>query len=490
MRTKAQWAQLRTVIVGAGEAGRAIARDLRGVPEYGLDPIGFLDDHDTVGEVAALPTLGRLDDLGDVLREHRPDVVVVAIPALARARVHQLAAIASAWGATVRYLPSFVAALERDARTSDLRSLSMSHLIGRDEAHVVSPGAREVVTGKRVLVTGSGGSIGGELCRQVASFEPAKLYMLDHDESNLHGLQLRMSGRALLDDDGIIVADVRDARRMDQVFAQCRPQVVFHAAALKHLPLLEQHPCEGVKSNVLGTQNLVEAALRHDTERFVMISTDKAADPTSVLGATKRLAELIAQAYGTGPMRVASVRFGNVLGSRGSLLTVIEEQVTRGEPVTITHPDVTRFFMTVEEAVGLVFEAARMADSGEIFVLDMGEPVRVLDLVNSYAEQRHADADVQVRFTGLRPGEKLNETLFGRGEEQAPTEHPRITVTRSRSAGAELLPLVRYLYESAQANEPTQVRRLFSALLPEYDAPAVAAPAPASVLSAPYPDGF
>jgi FlaA1/EpsC-like NDP-sugar epimerase len=490
LRTEAGWNQLRTVIVGAGEAGRAIGRDLKGVPEFGLDPIGFLDDNETVSAVPDLPVLGVLDDLGDVLRDHHPDVVVIAIPALPRGRVHQLAAIASAWGATVRYLPSFVAALERDARTSDLRSLSMSHLIGRDEAHVVSAAAREVVAGKRVLVTGSGGSIGGELCRQVASFGPEKLYMLDHDESNLHGLQLRMSGRALLDDDDILIADVRDARRMEQVFAQCRPQIVFHAAALKHLPLLEQHPCEGVKSNVLGTQNLIEAALRHDTERFVMISTDKAADPTSVLGATKRLAELIAQTYGSGPMRVASVRFGNVLGSRGSLLTVIEEQVTRGEPVTITHPDVTRFFMTVEEAVGLVFEAARMADSGEIFVLDMGDPVRVLDLVNSYAEQRHAAADLQIHFTGLRPGEKLNETLFGHGEEQAPTEHPRIMVTRSRSAPAELLPLLRYLYESAGANEPAQVRRLFSALLPDYRASAPAATAPQHVLAAPYPDGF
>jgi FlaA1/EpsC-like NDP-sugar epimerase len=490
MRTEAQWAQLRALIVGAGEAGRAIGRDLRGVPEFGLDPIGFLDDHETISGVPGLSVLGVLDDLGDVLRDHNPDVVVIAIPALARARVHQMAAIASAWGASVRYLPSFIAALERDARTSDLKSLSMAHLIGRDEAHVVSAAAREVVAGKRVLVTGSGGSIGGELCRQVASFDPAKLYMLDHDESNLHGLQLRMSGRALLDDDGILIADIRDARRMEQVFAQCRPEVVFHAAALKHLPLLEQHPCEGVKSNVLGTQNLIEAALRHNTERFVLISTDKAADPTSVLGATKRLAELLAQAYGNGPMRIASVRFGNVLGSRGSLLTVIEEQVTRGEPVTITHPDVTRFFMTVEEAVGLVFEAARMADSGEIFVLDMGAPVRVVDLVNSYAEQRHAAADLKILFTGLRPGEKLNETLFGRGEEQTQTEHPRISVTRSRSGVGELLPLLRYLYDSARANEPAQVRRLFSALLPDYDGPAPLVPPRPGVLSAPYPDGF
>jgi FlaA1/EpsC-like NDP-sugar epimerase len=490
MRTEAQRAQLRALIVGAGEAGRAIGRDLRGVPEFGLDPIGFLDDNETISGVPGLPVLGALGDLGDVLRDHNPDVVVIAIPALARARVQQLAAIASAWGASVRYLPSFIAALERDARTSDLKSLSMSHLIGRDEAHVVSAAAREVVAGKRVLITGSGGSIGGELCRQVASFDPAKLYMLDHDESNLHGLQLRMSGRALLDDDGILIADIRDARRMEQVFAQCRPQVVFHAAALKHLPLLEQHPCEGVKSNVLGTQNLIEAALRHDTERFVLISTDKAADPTSVLGATKRLAELIAQVYGNTPMRIASVRFGNVLGSRGSLLTVIEEQVTRGEPVTITHPDVTRFFMTVEEAVGLVFEAARMADCGEIFVLDMGEPVRVVDLVTSYAEQRHAAANLQILFTGLRPGEKLNETLFGHGEEQTQTEHPRISVTRSRSSTGELLPLLRYLYDSARANEPKQVRRLFSALLPDYDAPAPLVPPLQGVLSAPYPDGF
>lgn len=484
------WGPLRAVLVGAGEAGRAIGRDLLNVPEFGLEPIGFLDDRETVSGVSGLSVLGELDDLGTVLRDHNPDVVIIAIPGLGLARVRQLAAVASAWGASVRYLPSFVAALERDARTSDLKSLNLSYLIGRAETHVVGAGVREVVAGKRVLVTGAGGSIGGELCRQVASFDPANLYMLDHDESNLHGLQLRMSGRALLDDDDILIADIRDAKRMQQVFAQCRPEVVFHAAALKHLPLLERHPCEGVKSNVLGTQILIEAALQYGTERFVVISTDKAADPTSVLGATKRLAEMIAQAYGAGPMHIASVRFGNVLGSRGSLLTVLEDQVTRGEPVTITHPDVTRFFMTVEEAVGLVLQAARMADRGEIFVLDMGEPVRVIDLVNRYAQQLHAGADLEIHFTGLRPGEKLNETLFGSNEERTPTEHPRISVTRSWAAISELLPLLRYLYESAAANEPAQVRRLFSALLPDYAATVPSQKPREGVLSAPYPDGF
>ncbi len=485
-----KWAPPRAVVVGAGEAGQAIGRDLTMVPEYGLEPIGFLDDRKTVSGIAGLPVFGGLDDLGAVLRDHNPDLIIIAIPGLPGARVRQLAAVASAWGASVRYLPSFVAALERDARTSDLKSLNLSNLIGRAETHVVGAGVREVVAGKRVLVTGAGGSIGGELCRQVASFDPARLFMLDHDESNLHSLQLRMSGRALLDDDGILIADIRDAQRMQQVFAQCRPEVVFHAAALKHLPLLERHPCEGVKSNVLGTQILIEAACQHDVERFVVISTDKAADPTSVLGATKRLAEMIAQAYGNGPMRIASVRFGNVLGSRGSLLTVLEEQVTRGGPVTITHPDVTRFFMTVEEAVGLVLQAARMADSGEIFVLDMGEPVRVTDLVTRYAAQLHAGADLEIQFTGLRPGEKLNEALFGTTEERTPTEHPRISVTRSRAALAELLPLLRYLYESAATNEPAQVRRLLGALLPEYVATREPPTPREGVLSAPYPDGF
>jgi FlaA1/EpsC-like NDP-sugar epimerase len=266
--------------------------------------------------------------------------------------------------------------------------------------------------------------------------------------------------------------------------------VVFHAAAHKHLPLLERHPCEGVKSNVLGTRNLLAAAVGHGAERFILVSTDKAADPTSVLGATKRVAEMIVQAHrGRAGTRLASVRFGNVLGSRGSLLSVLSEQIESGEDVTVTHPDVTRFFMTVEEAVGLVVEAAALAAAGEVFVLEMGEPVRIVDLVRSYAAQVHVDPrDLTIRYTGLRPGEKLNETLFGSGERREPTPHPKIWATASAEPpGAGFFALLADLEQAAEDNDAGETRRLLGKLVPEYSA-ATATAAP--VAAAPYPDGF
>ncbi|HEV8559964.1 MAG TPA: polysaccharide biosynthesis protein, partial [Actinophytocola sp.] len=272
-------AGLRTLVVGAGEAGRALSRDLLRVPEFGLEPLGFLDDDPAKPGVNNV--LGRLDETTRVVLAHAVEVVVVAIPGLSPERFRQVAAGASAAGASMWYLPSFIAALRRDVVGSGMRSLDVHHLIGRSEMHVVSPQARVTIEGKRVLVTGAGGSIGSELCRQVRGFEPSRLFMLDHDESNLHRLQLELYGEALLDDD-IVISDIRDRARVDQVFRELRPEVVFHAAAHKHLPLLERHPCEGVKSNVIGTGNLVRAALAVGVDRFVLISSDKAADPISV----------------------------------------------------------------------------------------------------------------------------------------------------------------------------------------------------------------
>jgi len=342
--------------------------------------------------------------------------------------------------------------------------------------------------GRSVLVTGAGGSIGSELCRQINGFDPAALYMMDHDESNLHRLQMQLHGEALLDTDDLIMADIRDRDRIDQVFEDLHPQVVFHAAAHKHLPLLEHNPCEGVKSNVLGTKYLVEAADRTGAERFILISTDKAADPTSILGATKRLAEMIVQAHRSRPTRFASVRFGNVLGSRGSFLSILSEQMENGDEVTVTHPEVTRFFMTVEEAVGLVIEAASLAESGETFVLNMGEPVRIVDLVRNYAEQVHfGEQDVRIRFTGLRRGEKLNESLFSEGEERFATDHPKIWATRSRPLADDFQFRLEELFQAAQANRRDAVLSCLSTMLPEYTAPPADEPV---VLDAPYPDGF
>jgi FlaA1/EpsC-like NDP-sugar epimerase len=345
----------------------------------------------------------------------------------------------------------------------------------------------EVITGKRVLVTGAGGSIGSELCRQLEAFRPEELVMVDHDESNLHRLQLEVSGQGLLDTDSVVVADIRDRERLHQVFREHRPQVVFHAAALKHLPILERHPCEGVKSNVGGTENLVEVAIAHEVERFVLISTDKAANPTSVLGATKRLAEMVLEAHHGSPTVLCAVRFGNVLGSRGSLLHVVREQLAAGAEVTVTDPDVTRFFMTIEEAVGLVLEAARMADGHSTYVLDMGAPVRIVDLVESFARLLNT-REVRFRFTGLRPGEKLNEELFGEGETPEPSSHPRISMTRPVTPLAGFRAQLHDLYDAALHNRPDEVMGHLSRLVPEYTPTRRLVPVLSA--SAEYPDDF
>ncbi|MEP7088458.1 MAG: nucleoside-diphosphate sugar epimerase/dehydratase [Nocardioidaceae bacterium] len=478
-----------TVIVWAGQAGTSLARDLHRVRSFGLRPIGYLDDDPAkLGRrFRATPVLGAIDDLERVLGVTGAEVVVIAIPSMSSHDIHALARRAALHGARVRHLPPFLAALQREIAGSDMRDLQVGSLIGRDEMRVVSPGALAAVAGKRVLVTGAGGSIGSELCRQVYAFGPAELVMLDHDESNLHRLHLELWGEASMDADTTVVADIRDRERIHQVFREHRPQVVFHAAALKHLPVLERHPCEGVKSNVLGTENLVEAAIAHEAERFVLISTDKAANPTSVLGATKRLAELVLQAHAGSPTVLSAVRFGNVLGSRGSLLHVIREQLATGAQVTVTDPEVTRFFMTIEEAVGLVLETARMADETATYVLDMGEPVKIVDLVQNFARLLSIPS-IDFRFTGLRPGEKLNEELFGEGEEQIATPHARITRALPPARRPGFRAGLRDLYDAAGHNRPDEVVQHLRALVPQY-APATTR-TPVLAYASIYPDDY
>lgn len=478
---------LRTLIVGAGEAGRTLARALRASPSFGLTPIGFLDDDVVTKRAIGLPVYGPIRSLAEVAGSTRADAAVVAIPSLPARRTAAIVDTARSVGLHVRYLPSFLAAVERDARLSDLRRVRIDTLLGRRELHLVCERARKMIKGRRVLVTGAGGSIGSELCRQIRGFGAETLFLLDHDESNLHRLQLELTGSGLLDSNEIIVADVRDRRRIDQVFAATRPELVFHAAAHKHLPLLERHPCEAVKTNVRGTENLVDAAIKHGTERFVLISTDKAADPTSVLGATKRLAELVVQGAAGGSLTLASVRFGNVLGSRGSFLSVLAEQIARDEPVTVTHPEVTRFFMTVEEAVGLVLEAAGLAEYAETFVLDMGEPVRIVQLVHNYAAQLKMP-EVTIRYTGLRPGEKLAEKVFSDFEPRVPSAHPKVWATRHTEPPPRFGEILGELYDAADMGEPDRVKELLRQLVPEYR-PADRPETPVSA-GAPYPDGF
>ncbi|MGN6780190.1 MAG: polysaccharide biosynthesis protein [Marmoricola sp.] len=461
---------LPTLLIGGGKAGRALGRDLARVPSFGLEPIGFLDDDVRLAAKAPAnrPWLGTLAELEEIIERTGVQVVVIAIPSLEHETLQDIALRATRMGVSVRHLPPFLSALQREIVGTDMRSLQVGSLIGRAEMHVVSREVSSVLTGKRVLVTGAGGSIGSELCRQVNGFAPESLVLLDHDESNLHRLQLEVWGQGLLDSESVVVADIRDAERIHQIFRDHQPEVVFHAAALKHLPVLERHPCEGVKSNVQGTENLVQAALAYNVERFILISTDKAANPASVLGATKRLAELVLTSYrGTGTTALACVRFGNVLGSRGSLLHVIREQLASGVGVTVTHPDVTRFFMTIEEAVGLVLEAARMAERSGTFVLDMGDPVRIVDVVRNFASLVNAPT-VPIRFTGLRPGEKLHEELFGSDETALPTEHPRISQAPGAALPARFRAQLRDLYDAAAHNRPDEVVAHLRSLVPEY----------------------
>jgi FlaA1/EpsC-like NDP-sugar epimerase len=309
-----------------------------------------------------------------------------------------------------------------DVGVADIRAVTVADLLGRHEIAIDLPSIAGYLTGRRVLVTGAGGSIGSELCRQVHNLAPAELIMVDRDESALHAVQLSIEGRALLDTPNLVLLDIRDQPRLARLFAERRPEVVFHAAALKHQPLLERHPGEAVKTNIWGTLSVLDVAAATGVDRFVNISTDKAADPCSVLGYSKRIAErLTAHVASETEGTYLSVRFGNVLGSRGSMLGTFQAQIASGGPITVTHPEVTRYFMTVEEAVQLVIQAGAIGRDGEALVLDMGQPVAIADVARRLAEL--AERPVEIIYTGLRPGEKLHEILLGTDEEDVRPVH-------------------------------------------------------------------
>jgi len=340
--------------------------------------------------------------------------------------IRDLSEMAARAGLEVRVLPPTRELVEGAVGLSDIREVTEADLLGRRTIDTDLTAIAGYLTGRRVLVTGAGGSIGSELCRQIDQFKPDQLIMLDRDESALHSVQMSLEGRALLDTRNLVVADIRDAARVDEVFAEHAPEVVFHAAALKHLSLLEMYPAEGWKTNVLGTNNVLRSAAKVGVNHFVNISTDKAADPESVLGYTKRIAERLTAWYANRTRGDwVSVRFGNVLGSRGSVLQAFRAQVDAGGPLTVTHPNVTRYFMTPVEACELVIQAAAVGDRGEALVLDMGEPVKILDVAKRLAAA--APIDIDIEFTGLRPGEKLHESLVSMSELDIRRAHPLIS---------------------------------------------------------------
>jgi len=417
----------RVIVMGAGDGGLQIVTAMRRTGPF--EPVAVLDDNPDLRNLRlkGVPVCGDRTALAEVAERTGATALIVAIPSASGEIIRDLADRADAAGLDVMVLPPVAELFGGGVGVSDIRPLTAADLLGRREINLDIGSVAGYLTGKRVLVTGAGGSIGSELCRQIHRFAPESLVLLDRDESALQAVQLSMHGRSLLDSRDLVVGCIRDKARMEEVFREHRPEVVFHAAALKHLPLLEMYAEEGWKTNVWGTQNLLELADKFEVGRFVNISTDKAADPTSVLGHTKRLAEqLTAHAGEKASGTFISVRFGNVLGSRGSVLPLFRAQIEQGGPVTVTHPDVTRYFMTIPEACELVIQAGALPHDGKVLVLDMGEPVRIADL----ARQLIAESDqlVAITYTGLRDGEKLHETLFAPDEQPTVSEHELISL--------------------------------------------------------------
>lgn len=463
----------RVLIIGAGDAGALVVRELQKTSQVNLRPIGFLDDDPAKQrhEIYGVPVIGRLADLPHVLDNGQAEEVIIAIPTAPGSVVRQVTDVCRVKGVPSRTMPGIYELLGGRVNVSRLREVDISDLLRRDPVRLNDERVGLALEGRRVLVTGAGGSIGRELCRQIARRDPVSLILLGHGENSIFEILLELSedfpGLPLFP----IIADVRDQTRLAEVFAAQQPQVVFHAAAHKHVPLMEANPVEAVTNNVIGTRNLVERAAQAGVERFVMISTDKAVRPSSVYGATKRLAEmLVLDGARRSGLPFTVVRFGNVLGSRGSIIPLFKAQIARGGPLTITHPEMRRFFMTIPEAVYLVLQASWMGTGGETFVLNMGEPVRILDLAEDLIRLSGLEPhrDIEIVYTGTRPGEKLEEELWDAGTPLEKTPHPDIfrLAEPGIATGRSLAAVVETLQAACRASDTASLLKALSESIP------------------------
>ena len=417
------------LVYGAGEGGIQIVNTMLRNPNSPFLPVAFLDDNTATHKlsISGVPVLGGREAIAKVALRTGAKTLLIAIPSADSTLISEISEVARDARLEVKILPAVQSLNEYTVDTSLIRDLTDEDLLGRHRVKINLDEISQYLVNRRVLVTGAGGSIGSELCRQLVRFNPAELIMLDRDESALHELQLSIYGRALLDTPQTVLADLRDERAINDLFETRKPQVVFHAAALKHLPLLERYPHEAYQTNVLGTSTMLKASQRAGVEVFINISTDKAANPISVLGFSKRIAERLTAdfAFRSGPGKYISVRFGNVLGSRGSVLMSFRDQISKGGPVTVTHRGVTRYFMTISEAVQLVIQAGAIGSTGEVLVLDMGKPVNIHDVAEQLV--RNSGKPIKIEVVGLRVGEKVHEELFGDGELDERPRHPLIS---------------------------------------------------------------
>jgi FlaA1/EpsC-like NDP-sugar epimerase len=470
---------LRTLVVGADHDGIHLVQEMRRGPQGSerLDPRGFIDtDERLTGRlVEGVRVLGTVADLSRLLSEQRAERVIVASPGLPARLVRDVARACDAAGVRVKTLPGLAELRPGRPVLSQVRDMRIEDFLGREPVESNLEEVARLLRGQRVLVTGAGGSIGSELARQVAAFDPAELVLLDHAENGLYYAHDDLKARYPNLAPTPVVADVKDPAGVELAFRRFRPTVVFHAAAHKHVPLLELNPREAVFNNVVGTRVLVDAADRHGVGEFVLISTDKAVNPTSVMGASKRVCEMLLESRARhSRTRFVAVRFGNVLGSDGSVIPLFQRQIDRGGPVTVTHPDARRYFMTLAEAVRLVLQAGAMGRGGEVFLLDMGEQVRIADLARQLIRMSglREGTDVEIVFTGLRPGEKLAEELHSSAERAGVTRHERIWRWEVEARDeAALLSEVAELVAVAVSGDPTAIRRQLHLLVPEYAEP-------------------
>ena len=464
---------IRVLIVGAGDAGEMLVREIQRKYVGRYEVVGFVDDDRAKlgGHIHGVRVRGRIDELPGVVADAEVDEILIAAPTATGAQMRRMVDLCKQTGAKFKTIPGLGDLVGGQVTFSQLRPVAIEDLLGRDPVELDMALISRELKGHAIMVTGAGGSIGSELCRQLARFEPAVLVLVERAENALFHVHRELQGRFPSVKLVPCLADVAESKRMDEIFTAHRPTVLFHAAAHKHVPMIEWNPCEAVKNNVLGTRTLADLADRHGVERFVMISTDKAVNPTSVMGTSKRVAEIYVQALSQrSKTRFVTVRFGNVLGSNGSVIPIFQEQIAKGGPVTVTHPDMRRYFMTIPEAAQLVMQAGAMGNGGEIFVLDMGQPVKIADLARDLITLTglKPGEDIEIRFTGLRPGEKLFEELSVDAEHAEKTRHPKIFVGRLRPCDWDELQRQLEQLASTPAADCAAIRAQLKRIVPEY----------------------
>ncbi len=482
----------RVLIIGAGDAGAIVVRELHASPQTGLTPVGFIDDDKEKHGIHVYGVLvhGGRESLARIAHELHVDEVIIAMPSAPGTVIREILSICSDVGVPARTVPGLFDIISGELSVNQIREVDIEDLLRRKPVKIDVVAVQELLRGRRVLVTGGGGSIGGELCRQITLAGPEQLIVLGHGENSVFTIYSELVKETTCPLFSVI-ADIRDYKCLERIFATFRPELVFHAAAHKHVPLMEANACEAITNNILGTRNLVRIAKRTSVNHFLLISTDKAVNPSSVMGVTKRIAELIVHNAGSSDeARFAAVRFGNVLGSRGSVVNIFKQQISDGGPVTVTSPEMKRYFMTIPEAVQLVLQAAVLCNGGEVFVLDMGEPVAIVDLATDLIRlsgfkplvrpqtphdelgPAEDDWDIEVVFSGVRPGEKLFEELFLEGENHRRTNHEKILVAlngeATNSLNQNLDAQVDQLIELAQSGDEAGVRRMLREIVPEY----------------------